>query len=442
MNTTRQTLWRATFLLTFFVAALFATAQTSADTAETISDTLATADDEPAPSRWGFSLNANPSWQMAMDKRVKQWLRKKQTFTIAAELHHMALPTDNDAFASDFGYPTITAGVRYAVNNQVRMHLQRYAELNGESVDVTAPYESRLGNTISAYAAFARPLLRTPHWEADYALNIGLGYSHLKYNPHNDIDNELIGAHVLIYFGAGLHLTYHPVPEWGVRAGLEFVHHSNGALNRPNKGSNAVGPTLGIVYTPYYEAVSNHPLRLRPDFEKQWLLNFTLGVGAKTLLEDWNITQYHLPADDPDYATEHFRLYAAYSLQADVMRRYARRWASGVGLDLYYGTYYKRSREVDHFYNFMGEKYSPWSVGLALKHNVYYHNWSANMAFGFYLFRRMGREMTASETPYYERIGVHYHFPRLGGLSVGANVHAHLGKANFTELAVGMPITL
>ncbi len=382
-----------------------------------------------------------------MDRRVKKWLKDKESFAIGLELNHVTLPSDNDTYAADFGYPTLSAGLRYTFNERVRMHRSPDPEWGlAEEVD----YDSPLGNTLSAYATFARPFSRSRHWETDYSLSIGLGYSKLKYNTRNDIDNELIGAHLLIYFGAGLHLTYHPVPEWGIKAGLEFVHHSNGALNRPNKGSNAVGPTLGIVYTPYYNALTTP----RPtttslpssdkDYEACYFLNFSVGVGAKTLLEDWNLTQYKTPKGDPDYRTDDFKLYAAYSLQADVMRRYARRWASGCGIDLYYATYYKRSREIDRDprKGNYGEKYSPVSVGFALKHNVYYHNWSANMSLGVYLFRRMGKDMESNETPYYERIGVHYHFPSLGGLTLGANVHAHLGKANFTELAISYPIPL
>lgn len=389
--------------------------------------------------RNGFSISINPCVQIAMDRRIKKIMDNASAFSMTADWNHVTLPSDSDAYAADFAYPTFSASLRYTFNDNVRMH--RYSDPEWGLL-LPVDYDSPLGNTLSAYATFSRPFSRNKHWETDYSLSIGLGYSHMKYNTHNDIDNELIGAHLLIYFGAGLHLTWHPVPEWGIRAGLDFFHHSNGALHRPNKGSNTFGPSLAVVYTPYYETLSSTRTQRQPFTEKKWFMNFSVGAGAKALHEDWIITQFYTDPEAPDYRTSHFKLYAAYSLQADVMRRYARRWASGAGLDLFYGTYYKRSKEIDKFYGHKESTYSPVSIGFALKHNVYYRNWSANMALGFYLYRHMGKEMRSNETPYYERIGIHYHIPKLNGLTIGANVHAHLGKANFTEFVIGMPVDI
>jgi len=46
------------------------------------------------------------------------------------------------------------------------------------------------------------------------------------------------------------------------------------------------------------------------------------------------------------------------------------------------------------------------------------------------------------ETPYYERIGLHYTLPWFNGLMVGVNVKAHKTKADLTEVVVGVPIRL
>ena len=45
-----------------------------------------------------------------------------------------------------------------------------------------------------------------------------------------------------------------------------------------------------------------------------------------------------------------------------------------------------------------------------------------------------------NEKRYYERIGIHYTFPSLGGLTIGGNVKAHLTKADLTEFVVSYPI--
>ena len=123
------------------------------------------------------------------------------------------------------------------------------------------------------------------------------------------------------------------------------------------------------------------------------------------------------------------------------MYRYARRWASGLGLDVYYGSYYRHVRDLDCE---AGKtcSHSPWSVGISAKHSVFYHNLSLDMALGVYLFRQMGASAKVIEKPYYERIGIFYSFPRLAGLRIGASVNAHFTKADLTEIIIGIPLRL
>ena len=377
---------------------------------------------------WGYDVMLHPNWQLPIDKWVRGWLYDKEAFAVNVEALYSALPADSSAIDADFGYPTLAVGLRYCDNHRVTLQKPR-----------TKDYFSHLGNTLSLYGSFSRPFFRTRHWEADYTLGLGIGYNSLYYNKTDDIDNELIGSAFLIYFNGGLHLTWHPVADWGIRAGLEFCHHSNGALARPNKGSNSLGPSLSLVYTPYYEATL-HPQSSTSNFQPSTFLDFSLGVGGKTLLEDWHRTQ-SLPKSDPDYCTEDFTFYMAYSLHAKLMRRYARRWASGIGADLFYGSYASHVRDLDEKAG-RDLPHSPWSVGVSASHNVYYHNASLQMTLGYYLYREMGYSAKDIEKPYYERIGLFYTFPSLSDLTLGVSLNAHLTKADFTELVISYPIKL
>ena len=377
---------------------------------------------------WGFGVALNPNWQLALDEWVRGWLYDKEAFAVSVEAVHSALPADSSAIDADFGYPTIAVGLRYGYNHGVTMQKPR-----------TTEYFSHLGNTLTLYGTFSRPFFRNRHWEADYALGTGIGYNSLYYNKTDNIDNELIGSSLLIYFNAGLHLTYHPVPHWGIKAGVEFSHHSNGALARPNKGANSIGPSLALVYTPYYERTIHTPIP-NSQFPKYSFLDLSLGVGGKTLLEDWHRTQ-SLPETDPEYCTEDFTFYTAYSLHAKWMRRYARRWASGIGADVFYGSYANHVRDLDEQAG-NDVPHSPWSVGLSASHNVYYHNASLQMTLGYYLYREMGSNAKEIEKPYYERIGLYYTFPTLSDLTLGVSLNAHKTKADFTELVISYPIKL
>lgn len=391
------------------------------------------------PRRWGVETEYVKGSAIVMDEYQDVWMRGTDNHTIGVRANFVSLPSDSNAFAADYGYPTLSLGLRYSMNHGVTMHRPAHKWWpHIEPVD----YESRMGNILTLYGMFSRPLLRKGRWEVDYSLAAGVGYSKSKYNQHDAIDNELIGSRWLIYFGAGLHATYRFAPQWGLKAGLDFYHHSNGALNRPNKGANIVGPSVALCYQPYAEHLeANRRTFVPPPFKKYWYMNITAGVGGKTMLEDWIDTQFNTPAGEDDYRTDDFKTYVAYSLQADIMYRYARRWASGVGLDLFYGTYSSHIKRMDEAKG-RSVSHSPWSVGLAAKHQVYYGNLSLAMSIGYYLYREAGHNALENEKRYYERIGVHYTFPSLGGLTIGGNVKAHLTKADLTELVVSYPIRL
>lgn len=416
------------------------TEETTSDAEETTPNTEETTATVPrTASRWNASIALMSARVLALDQYVKKWLQDKQCYSLSLSLTHTALPCDSDAYAADYGYPAIGLGARYAFNHGVTM--RRYAAPDwGQLVPVD--FASRLGNTFSLYLTFRRPILRSAHFDVGYTLDGGVGYSRSKYNLQTAPDNEFIGSRFLIYFGASAYATWYFADDWGARLSLEFYHHSNGALNRPNKGSNAVGPSLALVYSPARSTIVRESTpRYNPAFKPRFYLNFTLGVGAKTLLEDWQKTQYETAPEADDYRTSHFRLYAAYSLQADVMYRYARRWASGLGLDVFYGTYADHVRRLDETAG-RTARHDPWSIGLAAKHQAYYHNLSVAMSIGVYLYRHMGYQALEIETPYYERIGLHYTIPALRGLELGINVKAHKTKADLTEFVVAFPLAL
>lgn len=388
---------------------------------------------------WGFTVSMMKSEIIALDKNQRKYLKEKENGSVALELNHINLPSDHDSYAKDYNYPSLSIGLRYTMNNRVRFH--RTPDLAWDKIE-EVPYDSRLGNTLSLYGTFQRAIHRNKHWETSYSLSGGVGYTNKWYNKDNNIDNDFIGTPVLIYFGAGIHQTYRFAREWGVRASLEFVHHSNGALYRPNKGSNCVGPSVGIVYYPYYETFIREHDRFQSALFKKFLyLDITAGIGAKTLVEDWQITQFRTPKTDPNYRTGDFKRYATYSLQANLMYRYARRWASGIGIDAFCNTYAPHIEQLERKEgNIIDCK--PWSFGIAGKHETFFHNLSVNVALGTYLYRRMGSIDRELGGRIYERIGVNYSFPSLNGLKLGINVKAHTTKADFTELVITYPFRL
>lgn len=382
--------------------------------------------------RMGFSVYGGPTRQLAMDRYERKWLQGKNGMAVGAELEFSSLGKADDGTNRDYNYPSLSLGAQLSLNNGVTMH--RTADPawgQAEMVD----YDSHLGNILSLYGAFNRPLFRHGRWQVDYTLRMGIAYATRPYDKEKNVDNELIGSRLNMCFEAGVVASYRFVDEWSVTGGVLFGHHSNGALARPNKGENHVGPVIGIAHHPAPPHSVAPPPTDGAEKTSLWIAHLRFGLGGKTLLEDWQTTQFQTSPEDVNYRTEHFRLYAAWSLSTDVMCRYARRWASGIGCDVFYGTYY-------HHVSSPETPTSPWSVGIAARHEAYYHQLSCDMALGVYLFRRMGEHAREVEKPYYERIGVSYSFPHLGGFRVGFSVKAHLTKADLTELVATFPFRL
>lgn len=397
---------------------------------------LAKAQENDSTHHYGFQVNVGTSKYINIDQYTKKFVKPRASHVFSMEMSRSALPTDSSAFDSDYNYPNLSLGIRYHVND-VTMHRCPDPDWGlAEEVD----YDSQLGNALTLYGTFTRPLYRDHSWMIDYSLGTGVGWCMKKYDRDNNIDDEIIGSHVNIYFTAGFHATYRIAHDWGIMGGVEFFHHSNGALARPNKGANFISPIVGVKYMPYYGKVEDRGNNcIQRTFHPYWYANVTLGVGGKTLLEDWQATQFQTPPDSADYRTDNFRFYLAYSVKADIMYRYARRWASGVGIDMFYGTYASHIKEIDRKAGY-DISHSPFSLGLSVKHHVFYHNLSAAMALGYYLYREMGHHAKSVEKPYYEQIGIRYTFPKWNDLAIGFNINAHRTKADFTEIVVAYPI--
>ena len=132
-----------------------------------------------------------------------------------------------------------------------------------------------------------------------------------------------------------------------------------------------VFPSSIILQLPQKISDRNRPrAERRPPLLAASIGGAQLGIGGKSLLEDWIKMQYNTPPSHPDYRTGHFRIYPTYSLQFNFMYRYARRWASGLGLDLNYAQAAHHIAVLDRAAG-VQLPHSPWSVGLAARHEVF-----------------------------------------------------------------------
>lgn len=389
---------------------------------------LTTRSAEPDSLRKRLSINFGTHFGKILkaDEYVSDFLKRGNNHIYNIAVGYRPLPSDSNRYASAFNYPTFTAGIVIGDFHQVRMHK--------ESSRVN--YSSHMGTVVGLYGAFNRRMFNIGNFSMDYALENGLAYGSRPYNPVNNVDNELIGSSFLFYFGAGLYMNYLIGGHLELSIGTEFKHFSNGALDRPNKGANTVG--IGVRARYYFDKQPQRFAKLpyKP-FKRHFYYNVSAGIAGKSLLDEWLLYYYNTPEGDPKYRTDHYKIYPAVTFSADAMYRYARRYGSGIGVDVFYTPYANRIKEIDETAG-RDLKHDVWSVGIALKHEVYYKNLALSMSIGYYLHREMGYLSSEDEKPYYERLGLRYYFPKLGNIFIGYHVKAHLTKADFMEFCVGV----
>ena len=343
------------------------------------------------------------------------------------------------AYAADYNYPSLTFGLLVADFNNVRL---RYNPYGTRPID----YDSRCGTSYVIYTSFRRAFFRTQTgWSVDYEFGNGIGYNTHIYDRFTNVDNIIIGSRLSVYFDVafGLNYRYHQY-EFFLRP--EFKHLSNGGTVRPNKGINKAGIGAGLRYhLQTYDSISFK--RINKTFEERKIyLNFSYSSGIRASQGEWlydaNNYIWNNNVESIKYGKDGYRTCFYHLISTNLMYRYARRYASGIGFDALYEPY-----NLDVETQKLGKRPEQvmWSLGLAAKHEVYFRRLSMQMAIGYYLSRPFNEySNTDEEYPFYERIGLRYNLPILKDcISVGYTVYAHLTKAYGTELVISfnLPIT-
>ena len=343
-------------------------------------------------------------------------------------------------YASDFNYPAFTFGLLVADFNDVRL---RYNPRGTRPID----YDSRCGTSYVAYASIRRAFFRTRSgWSADYTFGNGIGYSTHIYDRFNNVDNVMFGSRLSVYFDVAFALNYR-YRQCEFFVGPEFRHLSNGGMVRPNKGINKIGVGTGVrCYLQPYDSI---PLtRLHEPFkERRLYLNVAYGSGIRGAQGEWLYDANHYLWKNNDvhnikYGKDGYRTCFYHLVSTDLMYRYARRYASGIGLDALYEPY---NREVE-IQNPSADRsdLTLWTLGVAAKHEVFFRRLSMQIALGWYLSRPFNEySNTTEEYPYYERVGLRYRLPVLDDcISVGYTIYAHATKAYGTELVVDFKLPM
>ncbi len=77
---------------------------------------------------------------------------------------------------------------------------------------------------------------------------IGMGYTTKVWDPNDNIKGIALSSHINVCLAAGYLTEVKLSKQMALQGGLRFTHFSNGALKRPNLGTNNLSAQIGIRY--------------------------------------------------------------------------------------------------------------------------------------------------------------------------------------------------
>lgn len=345
-------------------------------------------------------------------------------------------PENQNPFAEAFGFPLIDIGISIARAGNFKFSDQTH-----------------FPNLYSAYGSFERSIHRTEHFSAGYLLNFGATYNPAKYDPVNNPGNNWLSAPFMAYFGAGVFGKLHIGKRWETGVNFMFRHFSNGRLSLPNEALNGMG--VGVFarcrLSDYDHKKYTTKYGFERDYQRGMQYMIVVGGGVHTCMAEWNAYVEREP--DPVKKAEaaaKLKAHPKFSLSFDALYRYSMRYATGLGVDLFYSSNMKELEASDRI--FYGNEavdrspgYSPLSVGIAVVQEVYWRNFAVHVAIGAYPYRHKGVNGPEAKAAgdrergwHYEKAGIRYYFPKLGDTFVGFAIKSHSIKAEYLEFSVGV----
>lgn len=330
---------------------------------------------------------------------------------------------DGSPYASAYGYPSYGLGFSFTGMSMIEL-----------------PQPSYFQDFYSMYMSFKRPLIRRGGFSAGYMLEFGPALSFGRYDPVDNPANCYVSSPLMIHFAGGLYAGWRFDERWTLSLDARLRHFSNGRISLPNQGLNMIEAGVGLEYHFVRDRTSGggslgdgtadfvRDADAGLGYDKGLAVHMGIGAGMHVTEAEW-------------LAEKRSRPYPRFSFSADIMYRYALKFATGIGLDLFYApdigileaderTVYG-NEAVD-----AGVGYSPVSVGLSVVQEIYYRNFSAFVAVGIYPYSGMGVGNDISWN--YQRAGLRYYVPKWGDMFFGIAVKAQDFLASeYMEFSVG-----
>lgn len=188
-------------------------------------------------------------------------------------------------------------------------------------------YSKNLGNPFSlyAFAGFTPWKNETFSFKNELAVGLsGIWDYYSENNPHNIAVSMPVEAYIHFDF----QFFWHMKNNWQLNTGLSFIHFSNGAVIKPNKGINIASYSLGLTYTP--EQIVKYDVAPKPQTNKKYNYFTNIWVGSHAV---W--FNYEKTSQEKDTIK---KSYVVTGLQQRVIRNINDKYSVGLGVDLVYNS--------------------------------------------------------------------------------------------------------
>lgn len=250
-----------------------------------------------------------------------------------------------------------------------------------------------------------------------FQISQGIGYVSNPYDKYENPKNNAFGSHFLSSNRFGV--AYKPFrvwEHWGVQAGINLQHFSNGRTKFPNSGINSINLAVGLNYNPkpWVEPVRDSVLPKVTEPLRYWL---AVRAGV-------NEAQIVGLGVDP---------FVHVGLGVDKRISYSS--ALQLGVDLFW------TQSVDKYIQFMAQGYpdrfgdqadaSYFRMGVLAGHEWFFDRFSIETQVGTYLYKDFDYEANV-----YQRLGFKYYLtPKV---FVGASLKSHGMRAEAVEWGGGI----
>ena len=267
-----------------------------------------------------------------------------------------------------------------------------------------------LGYAFAASPYISKAISRGAKHDFSFRLGAGLAYLTNPYdqeaNHKNTIASSALNATLQFRFEYDYALT----PHLGLLVGAGLNHYSNGATTKPNFGVNLPSVVLGLNYYQQRAAPRATPNAPAPAEVGRNFLNVSTSLGFKQRTE----------GDKQKYLVN--------SLTLAVGRRVNRKSNLLLGLE----GFHDRSLQatLNDTTRTGGAQPDVKKAGVFFGHELLFGRLAFDSHLGFYVYAPY-----KSSTPYYERLGLKYHFTNL--LFGAVDLKIHRGAADVIEFKIG-----